>query len=242
MEAVLLSFATHTSIAFLSSLFRGDALDRLILASGGVPRDYIELSAASIREAQKRDKAKQVGVQDVNRAAGNAKSVKISEVDEDVTGGDDVPVITTSLNRMRSFCLDEMRFSFFRIDFRDREQHPKEYSLIQSLLDLRLIHLINPSVSEQHSAGRRSEVLMLDLSQFSGDRLKKDLTVLDLEDGVLVMKVTGKKTRSTKADSSRKSLEVLRKSPLFELSRLSTHPDAQPTPRSTSKVPKATRH
>lgn len=242
LEAVLLSFATHNGIAFLSSLFRGDALDRLILASGGVPRDYIELSAASIREAQKRDKAKQVGVQDVNRAAGNAKSVKISEVDEDVTGGDDVPVITTSLNRMRSFCLDETRFSFFRIDFRDREQHPKEYSLIQSLLDLRLIHLINSSVSEQHSAGRRSEVLMLDLSQFSGDRLKKDLTVLDLEDGILVMKVTGKKTRSTKADSSRKSLEVLRKGPLFELSRLSTHPDAQPIPQSASKAPKATRY
>ena len=102
--------------------------------------------------------------------------------------------------------------------------------------------MINSSVSEQHSAGRRSEVLMLDLSQFSGDRLKKDLTVLDLEDGILVMKVTGKKPRSTRADSSRKSLEVLRKGPLFELSRLSTSPDAPPIPRITSKAPKATRH
>jgi hypothetical protein len=221
LETVLLSYASHTGIGFLSSLFRGDALDRLILASGGVPRDYIELSAASIREAQKRDNAKQVGVQDVNRAAGNAAAVKISEVEEDVTGRDDLPVLTMSLNRIRAFCLDELRFTYFRIDFRDREQHGREYSLIQSLLDLRLLHLMNASVSDQHSAGRRSEVLMLDLSQFSGDRLKKELTVLDLEDGLLVMKVTGKKARQTRADSPRKLLELLRRGPIFELPALS---------------------
>lgn len=245
LEEVLLSYAQHTGVNFLSSLFRSDALDRLILASGGVPRDYIELSSASIREAQKRDNAKQVGVQDVNRAAGNAATVKISEIEEDVAGGDDVPVITSSLGKVRKFCLDDLKFTFFRIEFRDREKHPREYSYVQSLLDLRLLHLINASVSDQHSAGTRSEVIMLDLSQFSGDRLKKDLTVLDLDDGTLVIKTTGSRSkqakssrsRQTKANTPRRLLELLRRGPVFELKDL-----ALAIPKSKGvQLPKVTR-
>jgi len=62
---------------------------------------------------------------------------------------------------------------------------------MQSLMDLRFIHLINASLSDERHAGRRSEVYMLDLSQFSGTRFKRNLKVLDFTKGHLVLKSTG---------------------------------------------------
>ena len=61
-----------------------------------------------------------------------------------------------------------------------KEEPPEEYDLLSNLLDLRLLHLLEPSLSDPHRAGERSEVFMLDLSQFSGQRLKHFLHVLDL--------------------------------------------------------------
>jgi hypothetical protein len=62
------------------------------------------------------------------------------------------------LKRLRVFLLEEKQATYFRIDFRDKETHSKEYELMQSLMDLRIIHLINASLSDEREAGRRSEV------------------------------------------------------------------------------------
>ena len=59
------------------------ALDRLVLASGAVPRDYLTLSANAINQARTREKARVVGVQDVGRSASQIAEVKISELEED---------------------------------------------------------------------------------------------------------------------------------------------------------------
>jgi hypothetical protein len=75
------------------------------------------------------------------------------------------------------------------VDFKDKERATDEYSLLQSLMDIRFVHLVNASVSDTHRSGERSEVYMLDLSQFSGERFKKYLKVLDFEDGHIVLRV-----------------------------------------------------
>ena len=57
LEQVFLSYARHVGISSLSSILSPTALDRLVLASGAVPRDYLTLSARAISQAQKKRKS-----------------------------------------------------------------------------------------------------------------------------------------------------------------------------------------
>ena len=58
LEQVFLSYAKHVGISTLSNIFSSTALDRLVLASGAVPRDYLTLSANAINQARTREKAR----------------------------------------------------------------------------------------------------------------------------------------------------------------------------------------
>lgn len=223
LEQMIRSYTKHVGASSLLSIFSTESLDRLVIASGAVPRDYLVLSASAIKQAQRRERARLVGVQDVNKAAGDAAKAKISELEDDAASAEDTTqTILDGLQRVRSFCIDERGFTFFRIDFRDKETHSSEYSIVQDLMDTRLIHLVDSSLSDEREAGRRAEVYMLDLSQFSGQRLKRKLKVLDFESGHLVLKETGTHTAAKVASTPNQRLGLLRRGPLFELEGLST--------------------
>ena len=193
LEEVLRRYALQAAISALSKVLSTGALDRLVLASGAVPRDYLTLAARAIQRCRTRPNSRVVGVQDVNAAAGEAAKVKIDELEEDLASSADARNITLeALKVVRSFCIDEKAFTYFRVDFRDKEEKPDEYNALTSLLDVRLLHLLEPSLSDPHQAGERSEVYMLDLSQFSGQRLKNYLRVLDFSHGHFVSRETRK--------------------------------------------------
>ena len=222
LEQVFLHYAKHVGISSLSSVLSRAALDRLVLASGAVPRDYLTLSARAIGQAQTREKARFVGVQDVGKSAGDTAAVKISELEEDTASTETTPnKMIEGLQRIRGFCIDEKDYTFFRIDFRDKENHPNTYGIIRELMDLRLIHLVRASLSDIHEAGRRYEVYMLDLSQFSGERLKLRLKVLDFQKGYIVFRETGTTTEPKIGNTSKRLSGILRRGPLFELKLLS---------------------
>ena len=220
LERVFLRYARHVGISSLSSILSPTALDRLVLASGAVPRDYLTLSARAISQAQKREKARRVGVQDVGQAAGEAAKVKIAELEEDAASIEDTPSRIKGLDQILTFC-DAKSCTFFRIDFRDKENRPNEYSIIRELMDGRLIHLVRASLSDIQKAGRRYEVYMLDLSQFSSERFKLRIKTLDFQKGYIVFRETGTTMEPRKGDTSKKLSNLLRRGPLFELQQLS---------------------
>ncbi len=82
LERVLVTYCTEVRMGSSSRIFSRESLDRLVLASGSVPRDYLSLAASSIISATNRPKSRLVGVQDVNRAASDAADLKIHELDE----------------------------------------------------------------------------------------------------------------------------------------------------------------
>lgn len=221
LEAVFLRYAKHKKILSLSSILSPSALDRLVLASGAVPRDYLTLSARAISHAQTRESARRVGVQDVGKVAGDAAKIKISELEEDAASvrGTTNQVIA-GLEQIRKFCIDEKNCTFFRIDFRDKESHADAYDIVRELMDGRLIHLVRASLSDIHQAGRRYEVYMLDLSQFSSERLKLRLKVLDFQGGSIVFRVTGTNDQPTIGNTSKRLSGILRRGSLFELKLL----------------------
>ena len=104
LEQVFLHYAKHVGISSLSSVLSRAALDRLVLASGAVPRDYLTLSARAISQGQTRENARLVGIQDVNKSAGDARGVKISELEEDAASIESTPnKIIAGLQRIRKF-------------------------------------------------------------------------------------------------------------------------------------------
>ena len=219
---ILDGFIQEAKLPSLSSAISPSAADRLVLASGGVPRDFLVLSALAIETARQRANARSTGVQDVNEAAGKFSQAKLRELEDDAASAiGQAKVRRDVLQRVRSFLLDDRATTFFRIDFLDKELHNEEYTILQSLMDLRLLHLINSSISDESQAGRRFEVYMLDLSQFSGSRLRKNLRVLDLVRDFLVLKSTGVNEPAKVGDTSRKLLALLRRGPAYDLQSLS---------------------
>ena len=221
LGSVLKGYVEECDALPLSSVFSASALERLVLASGGVPRDFLTLCAASIQTARQRTNAKTVGVQDVNNAAGIASQTKLQELEDDAaaTSGRSVELVNT-LNIVRDFLLSREEITFLRVDFRAKEVHPVEYRVLQSLADLRMLHLINKSLSDPHHAGQKYEVYLLDLSQYSGVRLRQGLHVLDFERGHIVLKRTRSTEPQRAGDTVLKLLSLLRRAPIFGLAEL----------------------
>jgi hypothetical protein len=221
LEEVLRSHATNSGITSITRVFSTAALDRLVLASGSVPRDYLLLAANAILQSQERVKARLVGVQDVNRAAGEAAQLKLQELEEDLSPDSSWARRTrVALELVRNFCLEDKKWTYFRIEHQDREAHTDAYDDLASLMDLRLIHLLNPSVSDERKAGVKYEAYLLDLSQYSGERLRKNIHVLDFDGGKLIQKQTGTRGTERAGDTARKMLQILRRGPVLPLDLL----------------------
>ena len=220
LEQVFLSYAKYVGISSLSSILSPKALDRLVLASGAVPRDYLTLSANAINQARARENARLVGVQDVGKSAGQIAEVKVSELEEDGASTEGMSSRIKGLDQILRFC-EEKNCTFFRIDFRDKENYRDEYSIIRELMDGRLIHLVRASLSDIRKPGRKYEVYMLDLSQFSVERLKLKLKTLDFQKGYIVFRETGTTIKPTVGDTSKRLSGILRRGSLFELKQLS---------------------
>lgn len=221
LEGIIAEYARRVGISSLSRIFNQSALDRLVLASGAVPRDYMVLANSAITRARRRPRAKLTGVQDVNQAAGDAASSKIQELEEDMAANSGEAEKTLStLRTVRSFCLDEESFTYFLVGYRDKELRPSEYGRLADLMDVRLIHLIDSGVSDSHEAGVRFEAYMLDLSQFSGSRLKQRINVLDFEDGHFVGKLTRSGEDAQRGRTSLELISILRRAPKLSLERL----------------------
>ncbi|RFF29983.1 ATP-binding protein [Wenzhouxiangella sediminis] len=221
LTSILKGYLEEANVLPLTGFLSSSAVDRLVLASGGVPRDFLTLCATSLQQARQRANARLVGVQDVNNAAGIAASTKLQELEDDAAAarGRSAALVST-LHTTREYLLNEQKITFFKIDLRDKEENPREYGFIQALADLRMLHLINSSLSDPHQAGRRSEVYLLDLSQYSGSRLKHHLRVLDFEKGHLVLKRTRSSDSTKVGDSPKKLMAILRGGPIMELAYL----------------------
>ncbi len=221
LQNVLRTYLEESNAAPYSGILSAAALDRLVLASGGVPRDFLTLCAGSMQTARQRVNARTVGVQDVNNAAGTAAQTKLQELEDDAAAAEGrSKTLVAALNCVREFLLAEQQITYLRIDFRDKETRASEYRLLQALADLRMLHLINSSLSDPHEAGHRSEVYLLDLSQYSGYRLKQKLTVLDFEHGHMVLKRTRSADPPKIGDTVLKLVALLRRGPIFHLGEL----------------------
>ena len=155
------------------------ALDRLVLASGGVARDFLWIFRRSIGIARNRAsgaRGPKIGVEDVNAAAGEYDQYKREELSRD-TSKEDEQFIEDEFARIREFCLDSANANCFLID---KDAQPNLSNRVEELTDLRLVHKVRSRVTISGRPGKLFEAYMLDVSQYTASRKKRELAIIEL--------------------------------------------------------------
>ncbi|MGB4975712.1 MAG: hypothetical protein WBR35_03140 [Anaerolineae bacterium] len=169
---ILRSFIAEAKIIDVKEILVDEAIDRLVLASGGVARDFLgifDLSIAVSKERGANYRGPKIGQEDVNIAAGRYASTKMDEFKEDIIGNEGTISLEEAFRRIKEFCINGVETNLFLLDITDE----KGLAIIQELMDLRLIHKVNSHVTVSGRQGLVFEAYMLDVSAYADMRKKK---------------------------------------------------------------------
>lgn len=160
----------------LDALATEGGRQRLVLGSGGVARDYLNLMQMAVRNANERGsnpsrQHNRIGAEDVNEAAATLSAQKQQDLALDA--GPNADALRARLGDVAKFCLDVNGTNVFLVEgpSLQEEDWGKE---VQALADLRLLHQIgNLSVQTGSYRGRRYVGFTLDLSNYTGTRSER---------------------------------------------------------------------
>jgi len=163
----------------VAQLMTDGAVDRLVLASGGVARDFLSIFRTSLDVARERicshpQHPNKITAEDVNVAAGECEAAKREEVKRDTS--DDDQALNQEFQRVCSFCLEKAESNCFLLD---ADAKGSQIDLIHELADLKLLHRARAHVSVSGRPGKIFEAYMLDLSQYAGSRKRRGVTVIE---------------------------------------------------------------
>jgi len=174
LQSILTNLATTCSLSHIDDFITDTAISRLVLASGGVARDFLTIFRRAVDVARQRaggrGRGEKIGVEDVNVAAGEHDNAKREEFNYEA--GEDSTNLNAAFKRIRSFCLDEANSNCFLVA---KDSSGPEIDLLHELVDLKLLHLVRGRVTVSDRKGQIFEAYMLDVSQYAGTRKKRDL-------------------------------------------------------------------
>lgn len=177
LTKILTNFAASAGVGRLNSFLTDGAVDRLVLACGGVARDFLSIFRRSVAVARERGggpRGEKVGVEDVNVAAGEYDATKREDFKRDTL--DDRSPLDDEFQKIRRFCLEHNNTNCFLLD---KEQQHVEVDRIHELVDLKLVHLVRSRVTISGKRGQIFEAYMLDLSQYAGSRKRRKLEIVE---------------------------------------------------------------
>lgn len=169
LEEILQNICTKSDVE-MRLLFSDGAFSRLMLASGGVARDYLVLTKEAIEVARNRGPKPKAGsnrvtVEDVNQAASNLFPSKLDDLKtDDPTRAQALERRTTDLTE---FCKDRQS-AYFLVDTQDAELIAE----IDALQNLRFASLLYQSETVPDIRSQRFNVWLLDVSMLSYQRAR----------------------------------------------------------------------
>lgn len=171
---ILEGFLTESGNLRLDEIMSENAIDRLVLASGGVARDFLGIFGRSIIAARNRgttNNRQRIGVEDVNNASGSYSITKREEFKIDTADNSEQTSLEESFSRVKEFCFEQSNANLFLVQ--PIEGNPG-YEAIQKLVDLRLVHKAVSNVTISKRQGERFEAYMLDVSEYTHSRKRRD--------------------------------------------------------------------
>ena len=177
---ILEQFARECDVT-LSDILTDGARDRFVIGSGGVARDFLTIFRRSIEIAKERyaggERARgdKVGAEDVNKAAGENDSYKQVDFARD-TAPEEQDSLRTFFQKIVDFCVVDNKTNCFLIE---KDLKAKESDMVAELVDLKFLHHCNSRVTVRSKVGRILEAYMLDIAQYTGERARRNLDIIE---------------------------------------------------------------
>jgi Cdc6-like AAA superfamily ATPase len=174
LERVLAGICAPLDIAVESLLTDGGA-ERLVLASGGVARDYLSLVRRALRNATERPSHQfrvknRITAEDVAQAAAALYEQKQEELKQDA--GDEAETLRSRLSEIVRFCVETHRTNVFLVETTKLQEEAWGKD-VQALSDLRFLHRIDTLSTKRGGEtypGRKFAAFTLDLSTWTSTR------------------------------------------------------------------------
>lgn len=135
--------------AQVDALFMGQGFDRLVLASGGVPRDFLSLLLEAL--SQKPLGEERIGKDDVRTLSLTVLQRRIEELKFD-SEQQDQDALIKGIYAIRKFCLDR-KANVFLVGDRVLQEPNGIRDLINRLLDYRIIHSVGGALTHKSNPG-----------------------------------------------------------------------------------------
>ncbi|WP_137971900.1 hypothetical protein [Pseudomonas sp. F(2018)] len=178
---ILDSYSNDAAAPKITKFVADGGVDRLVIASGGVTRDFLGIFRRSINETRERlsqnpghPRGPKIGAEDINVAAGSYGDTKREEFERDTL--EDRKRLEDMFDKIKAFCLEKNKANVLLVD---QEASDAEHDTIQELVDLRLIHQIRSRVTEKSRTGNIFRALLLDISQYTGERTRRDINMIE---------------------------------------------------------------
>jgi hypothetical protein len=172
-------FATEAKVS-LPTILADGTRDRLVLASGGVARDFLTIFNRSVQVARERlisgklARGAKIGSEDVNVAAGQQGAYKEEDFNRD-TGTEDRDRLISNFTDILQFCTMKTKANCILIE---KDMTSPHVDTINELVDLKFLHRAKFRVTVRDRTGRLYDAHMLDLSQYAGERARKDFEMV----------------------------------------------------------------
>jgi hypothetical protein len=175
LAAILESFMRALGFSGYASVLPQAAFRRLVWANAGVPRDFLQMFARALEHARKNQHAT-VTLSDINVSIGEFGQEKLDGMQQDARNQEGR--LRAILDYLSAICLDKESVNAFLV----RTERTEERATIQTLSDLRLVHVIHQSITPDR-AGETYEAFILDYSLFTGFRRRPNIREMLPEEG-----------------------------------------------------------
>ena len=170
LRLMLDSMANKVDIGTAGEFISDEGLLALTLASGGVPRDYLNTLVDGIVAARALGQTR-VTPRTVYKGAGRLSyRTKLTNLRDDI--GPEADAIERVFRDLTAFCLKEEKKTGFLISQSEVTDHEAEHDVIQQLMDFKLIHVIESDTSAASGRRGRYEAYTLDFALFMEPRLR----------------------------------------------------------------------
>jgi hypothetical protein len=149
----------------VDDLFMGQGFDRLVLASGGVPRDFLSLLLEAL--SHKPLGQEKIGKDDVRLLSLAVLQRRIEELKVD-SEQQDQDALIRGIYAIRKFCLDKQT-NVFLISDRVLQEPNGVRDLTNRLLDYRIIHSVGSALTHKSISGTFS-AYMIDIGAYANLR------------------------------------------------------------------------
>jgi Cdc6-like AAA superfamily ATPase len=177
LEQVLAGITEKAGID-VDALITEGGRERLVLASGGVARDYLSAVRGALRNATERPASgtrikNRITAEDVARAASDLYEQKQEELKKDA--GEEAEALRSRLSEIINFAVETNRTNVLLVEA-TKLQEEDWGKQVQGLVDLRLLHKVETLSTKrggENYAGRKFAAFTLDLAAWTSTRSER---------------------------------------------------------------------